>query len=145
MDGEKDHVHSDGRRRLLAHSLAVVVAAAACLAGGGVAMSEAMGQPPLQVSCRAEGDKAVVPQGLCELFAERVQAAANRAVEVVPETADAALVLVVLAAGPQAMTARIDARGSPGEPRAMAIRDAPMNAPLQASFLDGLLSLTPLP
>lgn len=121
----------------------LVLAAFMALVSGGLAVGETINRPPMRVACLSEGPKTVMPEGLCDLFAERVVAATGRTVVQATDGSD--LTLVVLSAGTHDMTARIDRPGQVGEARAVARRDAQIDSTARAGLIDSLLALTPLP
>jgi len=108
-------------------------------------MTHAMGEAPLRFACRSESDKIEVSEDLCALFADRVRAAVTRPTAAVAEFEDADLTLVVLRADAQTLSARIDTPSGPGEPRAAARRDAPLDNTTQARLIDSLLAQVDLP
>ncbi|MDU8912143.1 hypothetical protein [Aestuariicoccus sp. MJ-SS9] len=104
-----------------------------------------MSQTPLTVACVAQSAKTALPNGLCDRFAEAVRFAAKRPVRAITEPENADLTLVVLQAGPQAFSARIDTAQGPGAPRAMSRRDAPLDDAAHDALLAGLVAKAPLP
>jgi hypothetical protein len=84
---------------------------------------------------------------LCTLFADRLAAAlAGRAVEAAPEGAAASVRLVVLAAAPGRVEARIDWAGAaPGPALGTARADAALDEVALTAFLDRLIAETPVP
>lgn len=105
------------------------------------------GAPPeLTVACMSEDPKAALPEGLCDLFIERLaNTYPDRSVSATGVSQDPALRLVVSRTSPRMLTARIDRPDHQGLALGTMLSDGALDDAAISRFLDQLIAANPLP